>query len=280
MELINLLDQEFSERILHITDFFVEAREEALRDEEESHRKAVDNSPAPIFSISCHDGAILRANREAEKMTGFSREQLEGRPIWELHPLDEREEVRQLYLQTNSHGYLSRENLRLLMHDDGVVPVSVYFGCIEHRGRKTIQGIYLDVTEPKRLESQLIQSEKMAAIGQLAAGIAHELRNPLGIIMNALYDLSEIIDTDNPEVHEDLKIAKDEIVRAQDIIKNLLEFSRESRAEMEEVNLNDLLRKTLQLMGKYLQTNNVKVVPHSVRLVPVRQIRTLYDKSF
>ena len=116
------------------------------------------------------------------------------------------------------------------------------------------------MTEPKRLESQLIQSEKMAAIGQLAAGIAHELRNPLGIIMNALYDLSEIIDTDNPEVHEDLKIAKDEIVRAQDIIKNLLEFSRESRAEMEDVNLNDLLRKTLQLMGKYLQTNHVKVI--------------------
>ena len=260
VELLNLLDQEFSERILHITDFFVEAREEALRDEEESHRKAVDNSPAPIFSINCHDGAILRANREAEKVTGFPREQLEGRPIWELHPPDEREEVRQLYLHTNSHGYLSRENLRLLMKDDGVVPVSVYFGCIEHRGRKTIQGIYLDMTEPKRLESQLIQSEKMAAIGQLAAGIAHELRNPLGIIMNALYDLSEIIDTDNPEVHEDLKIAKDEIVRAQDIIKNLLEFSRESRAEMEDVNLNDLLRKTLQLMGKYLQTNHVKVI--------------------
>ncbi len=261
VELLNLLDQEFSERVLHITDFFVEAREEALRDEEESHRKAVDNSPAPIFNINCEDGTILRANREAEKVTGFSRAQLEERSIWELHPVEEREEVRQLCLRTNSQGYLSRENLRMLTHDGGIVPVSVYFGCIEHLGRKTIQGIYLDVTERKRLESQLIQSEKMAAIGQLAAGIAHELRNPLGIIMNALYDLSEIIDTDNPEVHEDLKIAKDEIVRAQDIIKNLLEFSHESRAEMEEVNLNDLLRKTLQLMGKYLQTNNVKVIP-------------------
>lgn len=260
VELLNLLDQEFSERMLHITDFFVEAREEALRDEEEIHRKAVDNSPAPIFTINCQNGAILRANREAEKVTGFSRQQLEGRPIWELHPPNEQEDVRQLCLQTNSHGYLNRENLRLITKDEGVVAVSVYFGCIEHRDRKTIQGIYLDVTEPKRLESQLIQAEKMAAIGQLAAGIAHELRNPLGIIMNALYDLSEIVNSDNPEVHEDLKIAKDEIVRAQDIIKNLLEFSRESRAELEEVNLNDLLRKTLQLMGKFLQTNNVKVI--------------------
>lgn len=259
VDMLNLLDQEFYERVLHITDFFVEAREEALRDEEESHRKAMDNSPAPIFSINGATGTIIRANREAEKVTSFLQQELTGRPIWELHPHDEQEEVRQLSLNTNGHGYLSRENLRLVAKDGRVVPVSVYFGSLEHRGKKIVQGIYVDVSERKRLESQLIQSEKMAAIGQLAAGIAHEIRNPLGIIMNALYDLSEIVDTTNPDVHEDLQIAKEEIARAQDIIKNLLEFSRESGAEMEEVNLNDLLRKTLQLMGKYLQTNGVKV---------------------
>ena len=148
VELLTLLDQEFYERILHITDFFVEAREEALRNEQESH---------------------------------------------------------------------------------------------------------------KRLESQLIQSEKMAAIGQLAAGIAHEIRNPLGIIMNAVYDLGEIANTDNPEIYEDLQIAKEEIDRAQEIITNLLEFSRDTGTEMEAVSLNDLLRKTLQLMHKFLQTHNVKV---------------------
>jgi PAS domain S-box-containing protein len=259
VDMLKLLDQEFYERVLHITDFFVEAREEALQDEEESHRKAMDNSPAPIFSINGATGTIIRANREAEKVTSFLQQELTGRPIWELHPDDEQAEVRQLSLNTNGHGYLSRENLRLMAKDGRVVPVSVYFGSLEHRGRKIVQGIYVDVSERKRLESQLIQSEKMAAIGQLAAGIAHEIRNPLGIIMNALYDLSEIVDTDNPDVLEDLHIAKEEIARAQDIIKNLLEFSRESGTEMEEVNLNDLLRKTLQLMGKYLQTNSVKV---------------------
>ncbi len=260
VELLTLLDQEFYERLLHVTDFFVEAREEALRDEEESHRKALDNAPAPIFKLNCQNGAILRVNREVEKITGFSEEELKGRPIWELHPTDEREELRQLCRDTNSHGYLSREDLRLMTKQGGEVPVSVYFGTIEHRGERGIQGIYVDVSDRKRLESQLIQSEKMAAIGQLAAGIAHEIRNPLGIIMNALYDLSEILPIEDPEVREDLQIAKDEIVRAQEIITNLLEFSRESGAEMEEVSLNDLLRKTLQLMRKYLQTNNVKVI--------------------
>jgi PAS domain S-box-containing protein len=260
VQLLTLLDQEFYERILHITDFFVEAREEALRDEQERHRKGVENAPAPIFRISCDDNTILRANREAEKVTGFSREEMIGKPVWTLHPPEEYERLQQLRHETNSQGYVSCEDLHLIAKDGHIVPVSVYFGIIEHRGEKTIQGIYMDVSDRKNLESQLIQSEKMAAIGQLAAGIAHEIRNPLGIIMNALYDLSEILRTDNPEVREDLQIAKDEIVRAQEIITNLLEFSRESGVEMEEVNINDLLRRTLQLMHKYLQTNNVRVI--------------------
>jgi PAS domain S-box-containing protein len=260
VQLLTLLDQEFYERILHITDFFVEAREEALRDEQERHRKGVENAPAPIFRVSCDDDTILRANREAEKVTGFSREEMIGKPIWTLHPPEEHERLQQLRHETNSQGYVSCEDLHLIAKGGHIVPVSVYFGIIEHRGEKTIQGIYMDVSDRKNLESQLIQSEKMAAIGQLAAGIAHEIRNPLGIIMNALYDLSEILRTDNPEVREDLQIAKDEIVRAQEIITNLLEFSRESGVEMEEVNINDLLRRTLQLMHKYLQTNNVRVV--------------------
>ncbi len=260
VELLTLLDQEFYERILHITDFFVEAREEALRDEEESHRKGVENAPAPIFRISCEDGTILRANRESEKITGFSRDDMIGKPIWALHPSEEQERLQQLSYAINSQGYVSCEDLHLIAKGERIVPVSVYFGIIEHHGEKTIQGIYMDVSDRKNLESQLIQSEKMAAIGQLAAGIAHEIRNPLGIIMNALYDLSEIIQTDNPEVREDLQIAKDEIDRAQELITNLLEFSRESSAETEDVNINDLLRRTLRLMHKYVQTNNVRVL--------------------
>jgi polar amino acid transport system substrate-binding protein len=99
----------------------------------------------------------------------------------------------------------------------------------------------------------------MAAIGQLAAGIAHEIRNPLGIILNALYDLDHIADTTSPDFQEDLHIAKGEMARAQEIITNLLEFSREGGADMEEVDLDDLLGKTLQLMRKYLETHQIRV---------------------
>ena len=133
------------------------------------------------------------------------------------------------------------------------MPVFVSAGFIEYGDRHWHQLMCVDISDRKRLEGQLIQSEKMAAIGQLAAGIAHELRNPLAIVMNALYDLRQVLGTAPPEVLEDLHIAEEEISRAQAIIKNLLEFSRESGAEIERVDVNDLLTRTVQLMQKYLQ---------------------------
>src|SRR5262249_15402211 len=141
----------------------------------------------------------------------------------------------------------------------GAVPVSANAGYIEYGHRRWVQLMCVDISDRKRLESQLIQSEKMAAIGQLAAGIAHELRNPLAIVMNALYDVRQVLGTAPAEVLEDLHIAEEEISRAQAIIKNLLEFSRESGPDVERVDVNDLLSRTVHLMQKYLQNAGVRV---------------------
>jgi polar amino acid transport system substrate-binding protein len=108
----------------------------------------------------------------------------------------------------------------------------------------------------------------MAAIGALAAGIAHELRNPLAIVMNALYDLHQLVDSGNSEVREDLRIAEEEIGRAQAIIKNLLEFSRESGAELERVDVNEMLVRTLQLMQKYIENSGVRVTTELAAIPP------------
>ena len=126
------------------------------------------------------------------------------------------------------------------------------------------------LSERRRLELQLIQSEKMAAIGQLAAGIAHEIRNPLGIIMNALYDLGELLPDASTEVEEDLQIARAEMGRVQEIINNLLEFSRDSTTEIQSVDLNRLIAQTLKLMNKHLQTSGVRA---STQLDATRRCR-------
>jgi len=258
--LLALLQQEFLERILHVTDFFVEGREEELREQEASYRESIDNAPAAIFTVDHQFATILDANIVAEKTVAYSRAEMTGMRIWDLMPNVERARSARLFEEARSRGHSNREDLHLQTRDGELVPVFFSAGLIKYRHHHFFQVICVDISDRKRLESQLIQSEKMAAIGQLAAGIAHEIRNPLGIVTNALYDLEEIVDASNPEVREDLRIAKEEMARVQAIINNLLEFSRESRAELEAVDINDLLRKTLQLMNKSLQSSDVRVV--------------------
>jgi PAS domain S-box-containing protein len=267
-ELLTLFAQEFEERILHITDFFVEAREEQLRDQEATYRRSIDSAPAAIFRIAWDDGAVLSANFVAEQSLGYASEELLAMKSWDLHPPEERAAAMHFLEETHAKGNASRDDLHHRTRTGVRIPMFINAGVIEYGDQRFIQQICVDISDRKRLEDQLIQSEKMAAIGQLAAGIAHEIRNPLAIITNALYDLAEVVDRHDPEVREDLRIAKEEMDRVQAIINSLLEFSRESRAEQEPVDVNDLIRKTLQLMGKYLQNNDVRVVTELPDLDP------------
>jgi PAS domain S-box-containing protein len=258
--LVALFRQEFQERILHVTDLFVEGREDELREQEASYQQATDNAPAAIFTVDHECGRILDASKVAEKLVGYSRSEMTGMSIWDLIPAAERTRAIRVFEECRQRGHSNREDLHLQTRNGEAVAVFFNAGLIEYGHHHFFLIICVDISDRKRLESQLIQSEKMAAIGQLAAGIAHEIRNPLGIITNALYDLGEIVDASNREVAEDLRIAKEEMARVQAIINNLLEFSRESRAELEVVDINDLLRRTLQLMHKSLQNNAVRVV--------------------
>ena len=257
--LLRLLSQELQERVLHITDFFVEAREEEILEQEASYQRAIDRSPACILMVDANDATILDANHVAELLLGYSRTELTGRPYPELHPLPERPRAAALWRSALERGHASRDDLHILNRRGETIPVFSNAGYIEYGQRRWVQLICVDLSDRKRLESQLIQSEKMAAIGQLAAGIAHELRNPLAIVMNVLYDIRQVLDGGCSEVAEDLRIAEEEIGRAQAIIKNLLEFSRETGADLDRLDVNELVTRTLQLMQKYLQDNGVHV---------------------
>ena len=258
-ELVALLAQEFMARMLHITDFFVEAREQDILAQEAAYRRAIEQAPAAILMADAREGRIFDANRIAERLLGQSRAALTGRRLAELHPTNERERADALWRQAISLGHANRDDLHVVSSDGRTIPVFANAGYIEYGDRRWVQMMCVDLSERQRLESQLIQSEKMAAIGQLAAGIAHELRNPLAIVMNALWDLRQLVGGANPEVAEDLTIAEEEITRAQAIIKNLLEFSRESGMDLEPVDVNDLLTRTVQLLQRYLQSSGVRV---------------------
>jgi CheY-like chemotaxis protein len=114
-----------------------------------------------------------------------------------------------------------------------------------------------DITEQKRTESQLQQSEKLAAMGQLVSGVAHEINNPAAIISGFAQTL--LLDELKPEHREMLQMMYDEATRIGRITSNLLAFARAGSKQRALVDMNDIARRTFALRSYYLSTLNIAV---------------------
>jgi PAS domain S-box-containing protein len=127
-----------------------------------------------------------------------------------------------------------------------------------------IEGVILsgrDVTDLKRLEEQLIQAEKLAAMGQMLAGVAHELNNPLTAILGVTELLRDRQGADEPTKRQ-LELTHRQARRAARIVQNLLEFSRPASPQKRPLDLNNLIERTLQLQEHSLRRNSIEVDFH------------------
>jgi signal transduction histidine kinase len=131
---------------------------------------------------------------------------------------------------------------------------------LENWGKELGRKVKEKTEELKKSQAQLLQSEKLAGIGQLAAGIAHEIRNPLGIIATSLYYLNETLPEKKEDTKRHFQIMEAEINRCESIISNLLEFSRKSTQEFELIDVNQLLNITLPLVEKDLFVKDIKLI--------------------
>ncbi len=111
--------------------------------------------------------------------------------------------------------------------------------------------------ELQETQEQLVRREKLAMLGQLAGGVGHELRNPLGAVSNAAYFLNMVLKNPAPEVKEALDIVAKEVRTSERIINSLLDFARTKPPIRREVDINDLIRTTLSHMA----------VPHNIEVV-------------
>ncbi len=113
-----------------------------------------------------------------------------------------------------------------------------------------------DVTSSKQIEQQLFQAERLAAMGQMIDGFAHELNNPLTAIMGGI-DLLDTVENETSQKH--MRLLKEQVRRAVEIVQNLLFFSRPPMRGNSRLNLNDLIQRTLLLHQYSLRMNGIAV---------------------
>jgi PAS domain S-box-containing protein len=223
--------------------------EEALRESEAKYRTLIEAANDAIFLADAKSGCIIDANKQAGKLLGLSRREIVGKHQTELHPKGEAQYYNHIF-----RGHIRQKRGQQISafveHADGrKIPVHISSRVIELRGRKVIMGIFRDITELKEIEEALkrdkaglkrligerteelekIQKEfentrRLSEIGVLAASVAHELRNPLGVIKTACYNIRR--KRKNRELDSHLEHIEKKIYESDRFIKSLLDYAR------------------------------------------------------
>ena len=142
-------------------------------------------------------------------------------------------------------------------HIDGrLIPTSISASVIEYGKKKMIQWICRDITERKRMELQLIQAERLAAVGELAAGVAHEVNNPLGGLQNFVKMMKKEPENISQNL-EFLDLMSEGLKRIEVIVKQLMAFSRPYSLHMANHSLNEIVENSLRFVDHRIKEQGI-----------------------
>ena len=223
------------------------------------------------------DGTILRANRALSEMLGVSITEVLGCKRDELwQQLPDYSVMRPWQQMESGPSHLSPQITEFRCGQPDRVYVETAFelrirgdaGDALRPDREERRLCVLhDMTEARRLQEQLLQSEKLAALGELTSGVAHELNNPLATVVGYAELLAS--DATMPEaVKRKLSTIHHEATRASNIVSNLLSYARRSSPEKSFVSVNDVIEATLEMRRYQLQNDNVRITPDLSAKVP------------
>ena len=240
------------------------AAEEALRRSEATSRAFLESASESIV-ITNAAGAIVRVNDKAEKMFGYERAELIGQPVEVLIP----RRVREAHVAHRA-GYMAAPRVRSMgrgldlagVKKDGIeFPVEVSLSFVETDDGIRAIAFVTDISERLAFQRAARQADKLAALGTLSAGIAHEINNPIGIITSRVEVMLLEAEGEelSAELRKDLEVILRHARRVASITQGLLSFARQSSGVRAAVNLNRVVEEILQLVRKDMDRAHVQV---------------------
>ncbi|MHC1724470.1 MAG: PAS domain S-box protein [Syntrophobacteraceae bacterium] len=232
--------------------------EKALEESERKYHDIFNNIPSCAFVLDYDSLKILDINESVTTVYGYSRPELLNQPFMTLFDADKREqyesEIRYLEI-------ISR--VRNLHRSGHTFYVNMRVSPSEYPGQKVLLVIATDITKRLETEKQLIQAGKMATLGEMASGIAHELNQPLSVIKTAATFFIQKI-TKNQTIPEKtlfpvLQKIDNNVDRASKIITHMRQFARKSDITIEQVQLNRVLESAAEIFKQQLKLIEVEL---------------------
>jgi len=263
--------QQVGDEFVQLADAFnhmtarLQQSETELRRSEERYRLLFNTDPNPVFVVASDSQLILDVNDRAAEVYGYPKASLISMPFTKLGYADEGQDISAAFSRLRSEEKLCSQlpKMRRKASNGEVVWENIYFCRYTYMGKESIIATTSDITELIETETKLIQAGKMATLGEMSTGMAHELNQPLNAIKLGSEFLQKMIELEGRVPEEELReVAADmskEVDRATAIINHLRQFGRKSTIDKHKVDVNVPARGVFSVLGQQLKVNNIKV---------------------
>ena len=220
------------------------------------YKELFDNVAEGVFILN-RKGKFIETNERVLETTGYSKEDLLKLKIIDLVEPDQTTLVKKTLEQVRREKEV-RFELSLKSKTNGRIPNEINCRYVSYLGEFCYLCVARDITQTKMLQNQLIRSERLAATGQLAASIAHEINSPLQGI-TALINVIRNQHKKDKKLLEQLDLVKSAFESIRDTVRNLIDLNRPGKEKKQPVDVNQVIENTATLVRSYLTKNRVKI---------------------
>jgi PAS domain S-box-containing protein len=223
------------------------------------YKELFENVGDSVFILN-QKGIIMECNDRVQESIGFAPPELVSMPISQL-AVDDQAALARRMLQQVAGQKESRFELHLKTKDGRAVPFEISCRPVVYLGEPCFLCVARDVTQTKQMQNQLVRSERLAATGQLAASIAHEINSPLQGITALLNVLRSTYSSDE-YLQRKLELIKSAFNSIRDTVRNLIDLNRPGKEKMQLTDMNQVIENTVALVKSLLKKNMISVHLH------------------
>lgn len=233
--------------------------EEKLEESEKKYYAIFNNIPNPVFVLDVDTLEILACNESVTTVYGFAKNEIINKSFLDMFKKEEREKY-----GFKMRVYSVLNQVKQVKKDGNTVFVNIRISPSEYPGQKVFLVTTSDITKKLEAEQQLIQASKMATLGEMATGVAHELNQPLTVMKTASSFLMKKVGRKEAIPDDILLTLAEEIDRHVDratkIINHMRQFGRKSDMTLEKVSINMVLESAFEIFSQQLKVRGIKVV--------------------